>query len=598
MARAPAPAGWLRCPTPASTIVRSVTSDSTPARPTRRLSATRFPVTGPRGSTASSARRCSPPFVVAVPSFADLPGVVALRDPEFWLIAVLARDRGCVAVLDPGPGPSGHGVPVDRLHVRPAAGLGAGGGGDRAGPGGPRLVDPSAPRAVAGRCSTSASTRCRSRRPSWCSVVGVARLSEDAPARRPSTLGVLAIFAAACAWFVVNELLVTTALACGSAAPWTQRVDPLAASGRSLDAEPARARPAGRRGRQRQRAAGAADAGAAVHGQRNWPVLTEEQRPALEARRADRPAQPQGALRRDAQEARTYSERRPARDRSTAGRGPAPDGAAAARHRPVPAGQRRARPRGRRPAAGRGGRTGSARRSARTASWPGSAGTSSPCSRRGWRTRMPPACWPHRVADALAEPVTLDGLPLDVTAAIGVAVYPDHGTDNTTLLRHAEVAMYDAKDRGSPVRDLHPGVGPEHARAAGAAGRPAPGPGIRHGRAAAVLPAAGGHRHAARWSASRRCCAGTTRSGVRQPRSLDQGGRAHRGDAAAHLAGDRGRDRPAGQVAGPGPDAADLDQRQRARPAPAGLRRRARHAARRPRQSRRTRSSWRSPRAR
>jgi diguanylate cyclase (GGDEF)-like protein len=54
-----------------------------------------------------------------------------------------------------------------------------------------------------------------------------------------------------------------------------------------------------------------------------------------------------------------------------------------------------------------------------------------------------------RVADALAEPVTLEGLPLDVTAAIGVAVHPDHGTDNTTLLRHAEVAMYDAKDRAA-----------------------------------------------------------------------------------------------------------------------------------------------------
>jgi diguanylate cyclase (GGDEF)-like protein len=54
-----------------------------------------------------------------------------------------------------------------------------------------------------------------------------------------------------------------------------------------------------------------------------------------------------------------------------------------------------------------------------------------------------------RVADCLAEPVTLNTLPLDVTAAIGVAIYPEHGTDSTTLLRHAEVAMYDAKDHGS-----------------------------------------------------------------------------------------------------------------------------------------------------
>ena len=55
----------------------------------------------------------------------------------------------------------------------------------------------------------------------------------------------------------------------------------------------------------------------------------------------------------------------------------------------------------------------------------------------------------QRVADALATPVTLHGLPVDVTAAIGVAVHPDHGTDHTTLLRHAEVAMYDAKDRAA-----------------------------------------------------------------------------------------------------------------------------------------------------
>jgi diguanylate cyclase (GGDEF)-like protein len=55
----------------------------------------------------------------------------------------------------------------------------------------------------------------------------------------------------------------------------------------------------------------------------------------------------------------------------------------------------------------------------------------------------------ERVAHALAEPVTLDGLQLDVTAAIGVAVHPDHGSDTATLLRRAEVAMYDAKDRGA-----------------------------------------------------------------------------------------------------------------------------------------------------
>jgi diguanylate cyclase (GGDEF)-like protein len=49
---------------------------------------------------------------------------------------------------------------------------------------------------------------------------------------------------------------------------------------------------------------------------------------------------------------------------------------------------------------------------------------------------------------ALAEPVLIDGLPIDVGASVGVAVYPEHGTDFAELMRHADVAMYDAKGRG------------------------------------------------------------------------------------------------------------------------------------------------------
>lgn len=53
-----------------------------------------------------------------------------------------------------------------------------------------------------------------------------------------------------------------------------------------------------------------------------------------------------------------------------------------------------------------------------------------------------------RVAAKLAEPVSLDGLPLDVSGSIGVAVFPEHGGDFATLMRHADIAMYDAKARG------------------------------------------------------------------------------------------------------------------------------------------------------
>lgn len=48
---------------------------------------------------------------------------------------------------------------------------------------------------------------------------------------------------------------------------------------------------------------------------------------------------------------------------------------------------------------------------------------------------------------ALAEPFDLDGYRLDVGASVGIALYPDHGADPTTLLRQADVAMYNAKRR-------------------------------------------------------------------------------------------------------------------------------------------------------
>jgi EAL domain-containing protein (putative c-di-GMP-specific phosphodiesterase class I) len=46
---------------------------------------------------------------------------------------------------------------------------------------------------------------------------------------------------------------------------------------------------------------------------------------------------------------------------------------------------------------------------------------------------------------ALEQPFTLDGHTVSVGASIGIAMYPEHGTDVETLLRHADVAMYIAK---------------------------------------------------------------------------------------------------------------------------------------------------------
>jgi len=51
-----------------------------------------------------------------------------------------------------------------------------------------------------------------------------------------------------------------------------------------------------------------------------------------------------------------------------------------------------------------------------------------------------------RIHEALEAPFSLRGLSLEVAASVGVAAYPEHAEDVDTLLRHADVAMYVAKD--------------------------------------------------------------------------------------------------------------------------------------------------------
>lgn len=54
----------------------------------------------------------------------------------------------------------------------------------------------------------------------------------------------------------------------------------------------------------------------------------------------------------------------------------------------------------------------------------------------------------HRLLDALSQPMVIGGHQLSVTASIGVVHAPQDGRDGETLLKHADVAMYAAKDRG------------------------------------------------------------------------------------------------------------------------------------------------------
>lgn len=54
----------------------------------------------------------------------------------------------------------------------------------------------------------------------------------------------------------------------------------------------------------------------------------------------------------------------------------------------------------------------------------------------------------RRLSDALAEPVLLAGLMHSLTCSIGVSLYPRDGEAAEVLLRHADLAMFQAKERG------------------------------------------------------------------------------------------------------------------------------------------------------
>lgn len=58
----------------------------------------------------------------------------------------------------------------------------------------------------------------------------------------------------------------------------------------------------------------------------------------------------------------------------------------------------------------------------------------------------------ERVLTALRAPIVIGGQVVHVSASIGIAVSPDNGTDQRTLLRHADAAMYHAKASG---RDMY-----------------------------------------------------------------------------------------------------------------------------------------------
>jgi diguanylate cyclase (GGDEF)-like protein/PAS domain S-box-containing protein len=54
----------------------------------------------------------------------------------------------------------------------------------------------------------------------------------------------------------------------------------------------------------------------------------------------------------------------------------------------------------------------------------------------------------EKIRDTLNRPIEIGGHQVQISSSIGIAVYPEHGTDRKQLMRHADAAMYAAKKQG------------------------------------------------------------------------------------------------------------------------------------------------------
>jgi PAS domain S-box-containing protein len=61
----------------------------------------------------------------------------------------------------------------------------------------------------------------------------------------------------------------------------------------------------------------------------------------------------------------------------------------------------------------------------------------------------------HRVGQLMRRPFVIDGRAVMLTSSIGIALYPDDGADAATLLKHADTAMYHAKNSGRDNAQLY-----------------------------------------------------------------------------------------------------------------------------------------------
>lgn len=73
----------------------------------------------------------------------------------------------------------------------------------------------------------------------------------------------------------------------------------------------------------------------------------------------------------------------------------------------------------------------------------------------GLKSERDVKCIADKLIASIAEPLSLSEKLTSTSASIGVALFPQHGADLETLLKHADQAMYAAKSRGKNTSELY-----------------------------------------------------------------------------------------------------------------------------------------------
>lgn len=70
----------------------------------------------------------------------------------------------------------------------------------------------------------------------------------------------------------------------------------------------------------------------------------------------------------------------------------------------------------------------------------------------------------EKICEVISEPFTFMEQPVYIGTSVGVAVYPEDGESSSDLLKHADTAMFRAKEKGGHFQFYEPGMGAEVSR--------------------------------------------------------------------------------------------------------------------------------------